>query len=88
MWFVVSMEEESMPKIIVNAFLTLDGVMQAPGGPDAVDDARQELESLRKSRALAAGMRLQLREAASILADGAYVLSPLPGHRIYTRRAA
>lgn len=23
-----------MPKIIVNAFLTLDGIMQAPGGPD------------------------------------------------------
>ena len=23
-----------MPKIIVNAFVTLDGVMQAPGGPD------------------------------------------------------
>jgi dihydrofolate reductase len=23
-----------MPKIILNAFLTLDGVMQAPGGPD------------------------------------------------------
>ena len=23
-----------MPKIVVNAFLTLDGVTQAPGGPD------------------------------------------------------
>jgi dihydrofolate reductase len=32
-WFVVLVEER-MPKIIVNAFLTLDGVMQAPSGPD------------------------------------------------------
>jgi dihydrofolate reductase len=32
--FVVQMEDKTMPKIIVNAFVTLDGVMQAPGGPD------------------------------------------------------
>jgi hypothetical protein len=28
-WIVVALEDESMPRIIVNAFLTLDGVVQA-----------------------------------------------------------
>src|SRR5262249_10805704 len=41
-WFVVRVEDETMPKIIVNAFLTLDGVMQAPGGPDEDRESRFE----------------------------------------------
>jgi len=46
----------------------------------------RELESLAGNRNLAAEIRLQLNEATSHFADGAYMLEPLPGHRV--RRAA
>jgi len=38
-----------MPKIVVNAFLALDGVMQAPGGPDGYSRSGHGSRSKRPS---------------------------------------
>ena len=50
--------------------------------------ALREIEGRSTSRELSAEMRLQLKEAVEHFACGGYLLTPLPGHRVYARRAA
>ena len=58
------------------------------GEPSSRTDAVREIENLSASRQLSAEKRLQLEEAVEHFADGAVLLTALPGHRDYARRAA